>query len=244
MRTGVRSAERGFTIIEIMISMAILGMIVAAVYSSWMAIVRGSQSGLKAAASVQRSRIAVRTMEDALHCARQFAADFQYYGFIAENGEGATLSFVARLPQSFPRSGRFGNFDVRRVTFSLREGQDSGKELILRQQPVLMEMDIDEREHPIVLIKNVKSFRMAFRGGGGSVATDWLDEWVYTNQLPREVEVLLELGGNDPQSRRVEQQILIHVAVPSVTVQPNWQSPGRAVPPSPNSPPRTINPGS
>jgi type II secretion system protein J len=242
MSTGAQSARRGFTIIEIMISMAILGMIVAAVYSSWMAIVRGSQTGLKAAAAVQRSRIAVRTLEDALYCARQFAADFQYYGFIAENGDEATLSFVARLPQSFPRSGRFGNFDVRRVTFSLQAGPDSGKELVLRQQPVLMEMDIDEREHPIVLIKNVKSFRMAFRGGAGPAATDWLDEWVYTNQLPREVEVLLELGGNDPLSRRVEQQVLMHVAVPSVTVQPNWQSPGGAVPP--NSPIRTVNPGS
>ena len=244
MKTGAAFGRRAFTIIEIMVSMVILGLIVAAVYSSWMAVVRGSQTGLKAAAAVQRSRIAVRTLEDALWCARLFAADYQHYGFVAENGEDARLSFVARLPPSFPRSGRFGNFDVRRVTFSLEPGTDSGKELVLRQQPILMEMDIDEKEHPIVLVKNVKSFRLAFRPVP-SVSADWLEEWVYTNQLPREVEVILELGGNDPYSRRVERQVLLRVTLPSVTVQPNWQAPGGAGGAAPPRIPVNVpNPGS
>jgi type II secretion system protein J len=240
MTTPAQPARRGFTILEIMVSMAILGMIVAAVYSSWMTVVRGSQSGLKAAAAVQRSRIAVRTLEDALFCARSFSADYEYYGFIAENGDDPVLSFVAKLPPDFPRSGRFGNFDVRRLTFSLEPSPDSGRQLVMRQQPLLMEMDIDEKEHPIVLLKNVKTFRMAFRAGAG-VVTDWLDEWVYTNQLPREVEVLLETGGSHPLGPRVDQQVLMHVAIPSVTVQSVWQSAG--APGQPNVPLRNINPG-
>jgi prepilin-type N-terminal cleavage/methylation domain-containing protein len=241
MKTGTPTGKRAFTIMEIMVSMVILGLIVAAVYSSWMAVVRGSQTGLKAAAAVQRSRIAVRTLEDALWCARLFTADPDHYSFVAENGEDAYLSFVARLPPSFPRSGRFGNFDVRRVTFSLEPGPDSGKELVLRQQPILMEMDIDEKEHPIVLMKNVKSFRLAFRPIP-SASADWLEEWAYTNQLPREVEVILELGGNDPYSHRVERQVLLRVTLPSVTVQPTWQGSGGPGPPRPavNVP----NPGS
>jgi prepilin-type N-terminal cleavage/methylation domain-containing protein len=243
MNSSARIQNRAFTIIEIMVSMVIMGLIVAAVYSSWMCIVRGSQTGLRATAAIQRSRIAIRTLEDALWCARLFAADYQYYGFVAENGEDAQLSFVARLPPSFPRSGRFGNFDVRRVTFSLERSPDGGRELVLRQQPILTDMEIDEKEHPIVLAKNVSSFRLAFRGVP-SASADWLDEWVYTNQLPREVEVILELGGNDQYSRRVEKVVLLRVALPAVTVQPTWQAPGAGAPP-PNAPPiKMPNPAS
>ena len=83
----------------------LFGMVVAAIYSSWNAVVRGSQAGLKAAATVQRSRVAMRTLEDALTCARSFTSDPEYYGFEAENGDDALMSFVARLPESFPRGG-------------------------------------------------------------------------------------------------------------------------------------------
>ena len=51
---------------EIMIAMSIFTVIIVAVYSSWAAIVRGAKSGLDAAAAAQRSRIAIRTIEDAL----------------------------------------------------------------------------------------------------------------------------------------------------------------------------------
>ena len=98
MTAGAAHKPRGLTIIEIMVAMAIFVMIVAAVYSSWMAIVRGAVSGRKAAAAVQRSRIAVRTLEDALTSVRAFASDVQYYSFVGENGDDASLSFVAKLP--------------------------------------------------------------------------------------------------------------------------------------------------
>ena len=130
-----RPAERqdAFTLLEIIVAIAIFGLIVAAIFSSWMAIVRGAETGKRAAAAVQRSRIAVAPWKNALMSARSFAADIEYYGFVAENGNDAMLSFVAKLPPSFPRSGRFGDFDVRRVTFSLEAGPDSGSELVMRQ---------------------------------------------------------------------------------------------------------------
>src|SRR5438128_1577215 len=53
-----------FTLIEIMIAITILALVITAIYSSWTAILRASKAGLDAAASVQRARIAVRTLED------------------------------------------------------------------------------------------------------------------------------------------------------------------------------------
>ena len=137
-------------------------MIIAAIFSSWTAILRGKRVGLDAAAAVQRSRIVIRTLEDSLASAQCFVLNAQYYGFVAENGQEASLSFVARLSKSFPRGGRFGDFDVRRLTFSVEPGPENDRQLVLRQNSVFTELDIDEKEHPLVLAKNVRAFQLEF----------------------------------------------------------------------------------
>lgn len=215
---------RAFTIIEILTAMAIFGMVVAAIFASWQAIIRGSASGNRAAATAQRSRVALRTIEEALGSTRSFAADVQYYTFEAENGTEPYLSFVSRLSPEFPRSGRFGEFNVRRVTFAVEQGADysSGKRLVLRQNPVLMDMDEDEQNYPVVLANDVRKFEMEF---WDKQKADWLDEWTQTNQLPQMVKFTVQLGGDQDEVTRI-------VALPSVAVQPGWQIPGSTRPPT------------
>src|SRR5437016_12342166 len=147
----VQRFNSAFTLIEILIAIGILGMVLAAIFSSWTAILRASKVGLDAAAAVQRARIVMRTLEDSLLCAQSFVGQNQrYYGFIAANGSEASLSFVTHLPESFPRNRKFGNLHVRRVTFSVESGPESSRQLVLRQSPLLMELDRDENEHPLV----------------------------------------------------------------------------------------------
>jgi type II secretion system protein J len=224
MRIHRQSRASAFTLVEVLIALGILGIIIAAIYSSWTAILRSSKVGLEAAASVQRSRAAVRTLEESLNSARSFAADLEYYTFLAENGAEASLSFVARLPESFPRSGKFGDFDVRRVTFSVEPGPESGKQLVLRQNPILMELDKDEEEHPLVLAKNVKEFSLEF---WDARTGDWIDEWTTTNQMPGLVKIKLQLENNDPRLSRpvADEPVTRIVALSSVMVQPGWQTP-------------------
>lgn len=212
-----RPATGGFTIIEIMTAMLIFAMVVAAIFASWTAVVRGAASGNRAAATAQRSRVALRTIEEALGSTRSFLADVQYYTFDADNGTEPYLSFVSRLSPEFPRSGRFGEFNVRRVTFALENGPDNGKRLVLRQNPVLMDMDEDEQNYPVVLANDVTEFKMEF---WDKQKGDWLDEWTQTNQLPQMVKFTLQLsnGAQDPVTRIV--------ALPSVAVQAGWQIPG------------------
>ena len=48
-----------------------------------------------------------------------------------------------------------------------------GDELVLRQSSMLMDWDIDEKEHPVVLAKNVKKFEIEFwdeRSKSGSMS--------------------------------------------------------------------------
>jgi len=208
---------RGFTIIEIMTAMMIFGMIVAAIFGTWSALAHGSVAGNRAAATAQRSRVALRTMEDALGSARSFVADVQWYTFDAENGTEPYLSFVSKLSPSFPRSGRWPDFDVRRVTFSVESaGNGFEKRLVLRQTPVLMDMDEDEQNYPVVLANGVKKFEMEF---WDKKKGDWLDEWTQTNQIPQMVKFTMQLSGDQNELTRI-------VSLPSVAVQSMWQIPG------------------
>ena len=225
-----------FTLIEIMMAMAIFALVLTAIYAIWTLILKSSKLGMAAAAQVQRERISVRVIEDALISTRSFAADLQHYGFIAENGDEATLSFVARLPKSFPRSGKFGDFDVRRVTFSVESRLGAGRELVLRQNPILMDVDVDEKEHPLVLAKGVNKLRFEF---WDVRLNDWVDDWTQTNQLPKLVKVTVQFAEPNQQgsySQRKEEVTRI-IALPAITVPANWQMPGVPGRPPPPPPP-------
>lgn len=226
MRTARTQVAGGFTLIEILVAFAIFGLVVTAMYSGWMAILRASKTGLEAAAQAQRERVAIRTIEEALTASRSFAADLQHYGFVGENGSEAVLSFVARLQKSFPRSGKFGDFDVRRVTFSVERGPNSESLLVLRQSPILMEFDEDEKGHPLVLANNVKELVLEFWNPNRG---EWADDWTQTNSLPKMVKVTLRLTAPNQRygSSRVDQEITRIVALPSITVPVNWQVPSQ-----------------
>ena len=211
----------GFTLVELLCAIAILTVVVAAVYSTWTAILRASRVGLAAAAAVQRARITGRVLEDSLCSAQSFVANRGYYGFLVENGDSPTLSFVARLSKSFPRSGKFGDFDVRRLTYSVESGSDGTRQLVLRQTPLVMEQDKDEREHPLVLAKNVREFGIQL---WDMRAGEWVDDWKQTNELPRQVKITLKLADN-ASSTSAQEEVVRVVSVAAMAVQPVWQVP-------------------
>jgi len=235
MRTGRHIFLRGFTLIELMVTMAILVVVVGAIYSTWMGIVKASKVGLAAAAAAQRERMAIRVVEDALASVQLFVANPKYYGFVGENGSEATLNFTARLPQAFPRSGKFGDFDMRRVQFSIEGGGGRAKQFVLRQSPILMEMDEDEQSHPVVLAQDVKKFKMEF---WDMEKKDWTDAWLLTNQLPKLVRMSLQLNYAGTRGANTSPTITRIVALPTAGVTPNWQMPAiqGGQPPRPGAP--------
>ncbi len=216
-----RRQIKAFTLLEILIAISILALIVTAIYSSWTAILRATKVAQDATASVQRARIVIRVLEDSLGSAHAFAQNMAYYRFLAENGSESSLSFVAHLAKSFPRSGKFGDFDVRRLTFSLEPGTQGNKQLVLRQTPLLLETDDEEKANPLVLAENVKEFKTEF---WDTRQNDWVEEWTQTNQLPKLVRIILRLSDN-PHSLSQREPITRIVSLPSVIVQPAWQKP-------------------
>jgi prepilin-type N-terminal cleavage/methylation domain-containing protein len=209
-----------FTMLEMMIAITILSLVIAAIYATWTAILRSSKVGLEAAATVQRERMVARMLEDSLTSSLCFVANQKQYGFVAENGSEPTLSFVARLSKAFPRSGKFGDLDVRRLTFTLQTGPSGSRQLVLRQSPLLMDLDPDEKDNPLVLANNVRELSFQF---WDTRMNDWVEEWTQTNQMPKLVMFSLKLV-DTPGASKAEELTRI-VSLPAVAVQPMWQVP-------------------
>ena len=180
---------RAFTLIEIMIAMTIFGVLILGIYSSWTAILRSSKVGLEAAAEAQHTRMSLRAIDEALGSAQLFTGNLPYYWFMADtSGDFADMSFVAKLPSSFPGSGLFGEQVVRRVRFSVDAEK---KQFLLQQTPLLEAVEANTKPYTIVLAPNVRHFSLEFFDTN---QFEWFDEWPFTNQLPKIVRAKLSFG--------------------------------------------------
>ncbi|MCU0770607.1 MAG: hypothetical protein MUE94_02390 [Verrucomicrobia bacterium] len=229
---------------EILIAIGIFSLVVAAIYACWSAVLRSSKVGKDAAARAQRSRMALQCMEEALTYARMSAANADRYWFEGNSGSDARLSFVAKLPRSFPRGGKFGELTLRRVEFGLQSGEDYSQELVLRQAPLLMDFDEDEQNYPLVLARDVQEMIVEF---WDSREEDWIDEWTETNQIPEMVRVsLVTKRGLGYQARKVESTFLASPASHAVQAASQGAVPPGAqpvVPVVPGQPGQPVVPG-
>jgi prepilin-type N-terminal cleavage/methylation domain-containing protein len=194
------NGRRGFTLVEILIAMAIFMVIITAIYASWSAILRSSQAGARAAAEVQRSRMAVKCVEDAISSTVYFNENSTLYSFEADTTtDFAYLSLVSRLPSSFPGSGLFPDQPIRRVAFEVIPGAAGNNELVMLQSSILQVLDAAEAPYTITLATNVSHFALEF---WDDTLQDWAYEWLETNSVPRMMRVSMGFGGknNSPYS--------------------------------------------
>jgi len=225
----------GLTLLEIMVALAIFAGVLAAIYASWTSILRATQATQQAAARVQRERLAVRTLEEALAAVQMPRHNPAPYGFVADTSEEfGFLSFVSRLPESFPRNGRFHGLPVRRVEFRVEEDETGLPTLVLRQAPYLSELDAGETSHPLQLARNVAMFHLEFWGPSSK---EWEDEWPATNQLPQLVRFTLAAAPEGSRTVNREDVVTRVVVIPGADTPgagPGGNAPLR---PSPIAPP-------
>ena len=189
------ASKAAFSLIEILIAIFIFMLILTAVYSIWHGIVRGTQAGIKAVQEVQRSRVAMHTLEQALLCARVFQDNIKYYYFIADSmgSHGGELSMTCRLPADFLGMGFLDpNLRLRRVDFFTRPSPEGGDELVMAHSPILIETNSpDTAPYSIVLAKDVSRFEIELMD---PKKNEWVSTWDNTNSLPTLVRVTLGLG--------------------------------------------------
>jgi hypothetical protein len=139
---------------------------------------------------------------------------------------------VARLPETFPGSGLYGEQRLRHVSFTIEPGEFSRNELVLRQWPMLTPTNL-EPAYSIVLGRDVDLFKLEF---WDIQKKDWVDQWKPTNAFPALVRVAIGMGNKEglPVDQR---EIITRVIAPAAIVVPReYQMAGMPI--QPGLPPR------
>jgi hypothetical protein len=228
-----------------MLSIGIFALILTAIYSTWIAILRGTRAGQKAAAEVQRARVALRALEDAFNSAQFYAANHRYYYFYAKaEGDFADVNLVARLPDGFLGSEQYQQLQqkIRRVHFEVVPGKDGAHDLMMTQQPILLPDKPENSSYvpyTITLAKDVTHFQLAYFD---PVKNEWLDKWEKTNQLPKIVQFALGLGHSAKDKSKPSELVYSLVTLTADPIQGNWQGGPMGLPPG-AVPPGALPPG-
>ena len=237
--TRQRSA---FTLIEIMIAIFIFTLILTAVFSIWHGILRGTAAGVKAVQEVQRSRVTMQCLEQALLSARVFTDNMKYYYFV---GDKNAISMTCRLPTEFLGMGFASdpNLRMRRVDFYTQPGPGGGDELVMTHVPILIETNLPgipgSEAYSKVLARDVTRFEIEFKD---PKKDEWVTTWDYTNTMPKLVRVTLGLG-KEGSSRSPHDLVSRIIAMPgqNISTLQGAMRPGQ--PGMPGFPPGTQPPG-
>lgn len=203
-------------------------MLIGALYSTWILVIRATIVGKGAAAQMQRERITMSTIEDGLTCIQSHQASIAYYLFIIQNGDQPLLSFTSYLPDSFPRTGEFigmtpgggvMDYHLRRLTFSLQADPNGGNDLVLRQNPVLMDLSPEEISNPLVLAKDVTAFAIEC---WDTNELQWDTEWDATNMIPPMVRVTVGFANAATGASQVITRL---ISFPAGTMPAQMQTP-------------------
>lgn len=225
MKAALRSRRTSaFTIIEVMVSSAILLLIILTIYSTWSSLLRASRIAQDAAVEVQRARMATRAVEDCLLTAQNFVENGKYYYFYTdtEDENYHFLSVASHLPPTFLGDGMFGDLSLRRVTFEVTEGEDGNKQLVMSQMPVLMMTNDISQPYSIVLVRDLTWFHLDFYD---KQSGEWVKEFTATNQLPAMVRVSVAWGHQRNNPNEPLDAITRVVSIPASAVGGEIQRP-------------------
>jgi general secretion pathway protein J len=193
--TGMEAGESGFTLMELLVAMALLALMTTALLSTLQT-------------SRHTTRLLERTEQDssiesiATHLRRSIEAARIVY---QNRQEGqAELSFRGSsglLRLTTVSDGRLEVGGLYTVEYALSASDNgNGLGLVTRRQPYRPTgaEEYSEQRETLILIDGLQSLRFRYFG---SPAADleplWLDEWPRADSLPRGIEVLMEFPDGD-----------------------------------------------
>jgi prepilin-type N-terminal cleavage/methylation domain-containing protein len=199
-----RSSHRtrtGFTLLEVLLAVAVLGMLMTAVYSTWSAALTSWRRGSDASEAFQRQRVVMDALMELTQSAIYFAPSAALYAFIATKnpGLGDSISFVTASDAYLPPSETIAA-GMRRVTISLEQDQYRRTYLAIVNEPALRPDDDKTLEPPQahVISMDVSGFYVRYRDPRDGT---WSEKWEEQAFPPSAVEytvVFGEQGGRFP----------------------------------------------
>lgn len=180
---------RGFTLIEVLIAMTLLGIMVVLLFSSLKISADSWEKGESKITDVNEVTVVYNFFQRHLSAAiplwNDFSEEDKTFSF---QGKAQSLQFVSTFPASAGRSG------LQLFSIQMQE-EDNERLVIVTITPFFPVTEGEEwRKEEVALIKHVSDFKLAYFGSddNGSEGV-WLDEWLARDVQPRLVKINIEL---------------------------------------------------
>jgi type II secretion system protein J len=197
-------ASRGFTLIELVLAMALVSMVAASLYAGMHIAIQAKRTAERAVAPVRSAAIAADLVSRDLECALPptgvLAGPFSGSasgGTIAGGGEADMLDFYC-VGEDCPPGQQTHPMQegIRHVELAVRTDVDPPQLVRRIDRNLLASAQQDPEEE--ILCRGVRSFQVRYYDG-----TTWYNEWDSTannDSLPTAVQITLELQMDPGQS--------------------------------------------
>ena len=223
----MRKKQAAFTLAEAIVAMGILSMVLVMIYQTFYSVLRATEVGADAAEQVQRERIVLKTIEDALSGIVYYEQNQELYAFVADTLDFnyPSISFVSRVPPDFLGNKVFGAQSLRRIDFVVEDGETLGdRSLVMYQTPILQPADVSELEEPRrwVLGLGLDTFMVMF---WSTINSEWLPDWEETNSVPTRLLFEMAFKLNDGSEAKLTDLHKREIVVFSDTITQAMQNP-------------------
>lgn len=195
MTVKAQSRNGGFTLVEVIVALAIFALLVSMLYGSLTTVTRAYDAAEESVEEGARVRIGREFLSRLIENAYPLAlADGR--GWVAQfDGDAQSLRFIADMP------GHVGASGMHEVRLRVREEDDTSA-LWFEWRPMMMDEDgsevigeYDER----ILIPDLKSMTVRYFGAPEEESDpQWSEEWIENVAMPSLVEVTLIDADDDP----------------------------------------------
>lgn len=187
----MRADQRGFTLLEIMIVLSLLGVLLTLVAGAMLGANRAVLKAQRYTTSLDEMRAAQKFLRSSIGQALPLDVsedDSESSGFFV--GSAQRLQFVATLP------GELGGG----IQLHTLQVKDQGLQVAFEQTQTTADGTTSKPwGEPQVLVKNVETLSLSYRGvTPKGEPTGWMAEWPWPTRLPRAVRIDVKLNGPVP----------------------------------------------
>jgi len=201
----------GFTLLEVLVALAILGIAATMVTGTFFAVTRAWRRGGELLQDLRHGDFVMDQVVASLRSAAFYRTSPARYGFWFQNGgtDHDEISWVCPGGRFLPQRS-LEDRGLHRVQLSIETGPSGGPALAVRVQSLYTEDPLDQAE-PVFLSERVEGFDCQIGVYNEDFEDwEWTDEWDedQTNTLPHRVLITLSLSPLDygeapPQLRRI-----------------------------------------
>ncbi len=186
-----RRSSQGFTLVEVLIALTLLGIMMGLLMSTFRAGARSWDAGESKASAAGNQFIVRNFLRSYLENARPVVDDFsdEDESEFSFQGDAHNIIFVAGLPANQDRGGLW------RFALGLEKNGRSN-DLVVLVEPFFPDVDEDaELSETLTLLSNVKTFDLSYFGKAEVTDQDedWNDDWEGKTELPSLIKIELQV---------------------------------------------------